>query len=184
MRLNWLYLNLVPRLPYFCPLPRGFQWRIWGPGGAFGRLCYQYSYKKKARNFICPSAISPKHIRVTTVTLQRRVTSSVTWPIDSLHAISYWRCIRTERLSVVHTPTPAYRSRHSTHSGTQSHAVAPFVNHSATTDAVHQDIFRQTSLQLCCTVNMELSARILLTLTLWLYLNLNWKLTCSLLPIG
>jgi len=46
----------------------------------------------------------------------------------------------------------------STHRGTQSHTVAPFVIHSAATDAILQDIFRQTSLQHRCTVNIELSA--------------------------
>jgi len=31
-----------------------------------------------------------KHIGVTTLTFQGHVTSSVTWPIDSPYAISYW----------------------------------------------------------------------------------------------
>jgi len=31
-----------------------------------------------------------KRIGVTSLTFQGHVTSSVTWPFDSLHAISYW----------------------------------------------------------------------------------------------
>jgi len=44
--------------------------------------------------------LSPKHIGVTTLTLQGHVTSSITWPFDSQYAISYWWSIRTGPLSV------------------------------------------------------------------------------------
>jgi len=41
-----------------------------------------------------------KRIGVTSLTFQGHVTSSVTWPFDSPHAISYWWSFGTKPLSL------------------------------------------------------------------------------------
>ena len=58
--------------------------------------------------------MGPKHIGVTTFVFLCHVTSSVTWPIDPPHVISYWCPIVTKLLSLIvfEIFSPQYQCAH------------------------------------------------------------------------
>ena len=82
--------------------------------------------------------MDPKHIGVTTLTFRGHGTSSVTWPIASPYAVSYWCPIGTEPLSIQYiTSQPTtdnttlfYRSLSLFHIGCLSFPIVHFIEQS------------------------------------------------------
>jgi len=59
---------------------------------------YRYSIINESLSPALFEIIGAKHIEVTTWTFQGHVTSTITWPFESLYAISYWWSFGTEPL--------------------------------------------------------------------------------------
>jgi len=64
-----------------------------------GAISYRCSIVTKSLSPAVFGIMGPKHIGVTTVTCLGHVTTSVTWPINPSHVISYWYPTGTESLS-------------------------------------------------------------------------------------